>query len=106
MDDGSSAWAVVDQGSEVFRAPLDRYRVSVLWKADVYATEAERCGRADDTLSFEDVVRVFDRDLAVRGEMLRFDPERLEDPAFAQALAAVCPEAVPVGAGRSMYDAA
>jgi hypothetical protein len=49
---------------------------------------------------------VFDRDLAARSEKLRFDLERLEDPAFAQALAAVHPETVPVGAGPSMYDAA
>jgi hypothetical protein len=104
--DGSGDWAVVDRGAEVFRAPLDRYRVSVLWKADVYKDEAEHRELARDTLSLEDVARVFDRDLEARGEQLRFDLERLEDPAFQQALAAVYPEAIPVEAGPSIYDAA
>jgi hypothetical protein len=35
---------------------------------------------------------------------LRFDLERLEDPAFQLAVKAVYPEAIPVGAGRSMYE--
>lgn len=99
-------WLVHDRGEEVFRAPLDRYRVSVLWKADVYPSEAERRATANDQLAFEDVARVFDEDLRERGEKLRFDLERLEDPAFAAALAAVYPEATPVGAGRSIYDEA
>jgi len=104
--DGSGDWAVVDRGAEVFRAPLEDYRISVLWKADVYETEAKRQAMADDTLALEDVGPVFDRDLEARGEKLRFDLERLEDPAFVQALQAVYPEAIPVGAGQSMYDAA
>jgi len=103
---GSGDWAVVDRGVEVFRAPLARYRVSVLWKADVCASEAERRAVADDVLSLEEVARVFDRDLAGRGERLRFDLERLEDPVFQRALAAIYPEATPVGAGPSLYDAA
>ena len=102
--DGSGDWAIVDRGQEVFRAPLDRYRVSVLWKADVYRTEAERRQVADDLLSLEEVARVFDRDLEARGEKLRFDLERLEDPSFAETLSAVYPPAIPVGAGRSIYD--
>ena len=104
--DGSGDWSVVDRGREVFRAPLDRYRVSVLWKADVYASEASYRAVSDDRLGMEDVARVFDEHLARRGERLRFDGDRLADPAFQAALAAVYPEAIPVEAGRSMYDAA
>jgi hypothetical protein len=103
--DGSGEWIVVDRGAEVYRAPLSRYRVSVLWKADVHRSAEERRRVADDQLSFEDVAVVFDRDLEARGEKLRFELERLDDPAFQQALEAVYPEAVPVGAGRSIYDA-
>jgi hypothetical protein len=104
--DGSGAWAVIDRGVEVFRASLEHYRVSVLWKADVYRSEQEHRVVANDTLTLEDVARVFDRDLKARGEKLHFDLERLGDPAFQRALQAVYPEAIPVGAGRSMYDAA
>jgi len=104
--DGSGDWVVFDRGREVFRAPLERYRVSVLWKADVYKNAEERQAVANDTLTLEDVARVFARDLAARREKLRFDLERLDDPAFQQALAAVYPEAIPVGAGQSIYDVA
>lgn len=101
--DGADAWSVMDRGEEVFRGPLEDYRVSVLWKADVHPTEAERRELADDQLSLEDVARVFDADFAARDEPLRFDLERLEDPAFAEQVASVYPEARPVGAGRSIY---
>jgi len=103
-NDGSGTWCVQDRGEEVFRAPLDAFRVSVLWKSDVYKTEAERARLADDLLSFEDVKAEFDRDLERRGNSLRFDLDRLEDPAFAAELSAVYPEARPVGAGRTIYD--
>lgn len=98
-------WAVRDRGEEVFRAPLSRYRVSVLWKADVYPSEAERRELEQDRLDLAQVARVFDADLAARGESLRFDLERLEDPAFAAAIGALYPEAVPTRAGRSIYEA-
>ncbi len=104
--DGRGDWVVTDRGAEVFRAPLDHYRVSVLWKADVHASEEEYRALAGDRLSMKDVARIFDADLARRGERLRFDPDRLDDPAFQQAMAAVYPEADPVGAAPSMYDAA
>lgn len=104
--DGRGAWAVRDRGVEVFRAPLERYRVSVLWKADVYSSEQERRAVARDTLTLEDVARIFDRDLRSRREEIHFDLERLGDPAFQRALQAVYPEAVPIGAGRSIYDPA
>jgi len=102
--DGSGDWVVHDKGREVLRAPLDSYRVSVLWKADVYADEAERLRLADDTLSLEEVASIFNRDLEQRGEKLRFDLERLEDPAQKDALALVYPEPIPVGTRRSIYD--
>jgi hypothetical protein len=57
-----------------------------------------------DLLSLEDVARIFDEDLARRGADLRFDLERLNDPALALALGAIYPEPVPVGAGVSMFD--
>lgn len=102
--DGSGDWTVRDRGREVFRAPLSGYRVSVLWKADVYPSREERLRVADDLLSLEDVAAIFDRDLARRGEALRFDLARLEDPALPKALWKVYTQPVPLGARPSIYD--
>jgi hypothetical protein len=105
VDDRPGAeWAVRDRGREVYRAPLESFRVSVLWKADVYSSEEERSSVAGDVLSLEEVARIFDADLKARGESLRFDLNRLEDAAFGATLAAIYPEATPVGAGRSIYE--
>ncbi len=104
--DGSRDWVVSDRSGEVFRAPLDRYRVSVLWKADVYTSEKEYRDVQTDQLSMSQVARIFDVDLKQRGEALRFDLDRLEDPTFQQAMAEIYPEANPVEAAPSMYDAA
>jgi hypothetical protein len=96
-------WVVVDHGEVRFRAPLETFRVSVLWKADVYATEAERDRRKADTLSMDDVADTFNDDLARRGSAARFDPRRADDPELKQAMAGVYPEATPVGALASAY---
>ena len=103
-NDGSNDWVVTDRGQVSYRAPFDRFRASVLWKADVYSSEAERRRVAHDVLSIEEVARVFNADLSERGEDLRFDLERLDDPTLALALAALYPESVPVGAGASVFD--
>ena len=102
--DGSGDWVVHDRGREVHRAPLSGYRVSVLWKADVHPNAAERARLAEDTLSLEAVAEIFDRDLAARGERLRVDLARLEDPALRAGLAAVYPEPIPLGAGPTIFD--
>jgi len=105
-NDASGDWVVKDRGEESFRAPLGGFRASVLWKANIYPNEAERRRVERDTLSFEDVARIFDADLAERGADLRFDLGRIEDPAQMGALAGVYPEAVPVGAGATVFDTA
>jgi hypothetical protein len=102
--DGSGDWVVMDLGNEVYRAPLGEYRVSVLWKADIYPSEEERRRLEHDTLTLSDVARIFNEDLAQRGVELRLDADHLDDPAIAGGLAAVYPEAVPSGAGVSMFD--
>jgi hypothetical protein len=95
--DGSGDWVVTDRGEVRYRAPLEQYRVSVLWKADVYRDEAERRRQMADTLSIPDVARIFDRDLKERGADVRFDLDRIEDPGLIAAVKAVYPEAVPIG---------
>jgi len=104
--DGSGEWAVTDRGEVRFRAPLERYRVSVLWKADVYRDDAERRRRMADSLSIPDVMRRFDRDLEERRAGVRLDPDRLGDPGLIAAVNAVYPEPVPVGRRPSIFDAA
>lgn len=103
-NDGSGDWVVKDRGVEGYRAPLDRIRVSVLLKAHVYPTEDERRRVEKDTLSFADVARIFNEDLAERGADFRFDLGRLDDLSHGAALAAVYPEPVPVGTRTSMFD--
>jgi len=98
--DATGDWAVTDHGELEYRAPLDAFRVSVLWKADVYTTAAERAQRVGDTLSMQDVADAFNDDLAERGSTVRFDLALIDDPSLKESLADVYPEAVPVGALR------
>jgi hypothetical protein len=103
VSDGTREWAVTDHGEVAYRAPLAAIRVSVLWKADVYLTAAERAGCSDDTLSMQDVADTFNDDLAQRGWTVRFDLARIDDPGLKAALADVYPEATPVGAMPSVF---
>jgi len=96
-------WAVIDHGELVFRAPLAAFRVSVLWKADVYKTAAERLERAANPLSMQDVADAFNDDLARRGSPVRFDLARVDDLTLKAELADVYPEAAPVGALPSVF---
>ncbi len=104
--DGSGEWAITDRGDIRFQVPLEQYRVSVLWKADVYQNAAEQRRQMAETLSIPDVGRIFDHGLEEQGADVRFDLDRLEDPGLIAALKDVYPEAVPIGKGRSVYDAA
>ena len=104
--DGRDDWTVVDDDEEILRAPLRALRVSVLWKAAVYRTAAERDARAANRLSLQDVADIFDTDLVRRGSSLRFDLTRMDDPALGAELATEYPEATPVGALRSAFASA
>ena len=105
VDDGSGDWSVIDLGETVYRAPLDEIRVSVLWKADVYPTVDVRDERLAKSLSMYDVADRFNSDLAARGEAVRVDPDRFDDPELRSDLEAVYPEAVPVDAVESVFAA-
>jgi hypothetical protein len=101
--DGTGDWAVIDHDEVEYLAPLDTFRVSVLWKADVYKTAAERAQRLGDALSMQDVADGFNDDLVRKGSTVRFDLARLDDPSLKESLADVNPEATPVGAMRSVF---
>ena len=104
VGDGSGDWSVTHEDEALFRAPFSTYRASVLWKADVYANEAERREVEADCLSLADVCRIFNEDLASRDAPLRLDLARVQDPSLPGELAAFYPEATPKAAGRSMFD--
>ncbi len=104
--DGSGDWTVTDRGAVQYRAPLSHYRVSVLWKADVYRDVAEQRERMADTISIPDVVRAINSDLEERGVDVRLEIERIEDPGLAAAVGALYPEATPLGKQPSIFDAA
>ncbi len=104
--EGSGEWAVTDRGEVRYQVPLEQYRVSVLWKADVYRNEAEQRRQMADTLSIPDVARIFDRDLEEKGADVRIDLDRIEDPGLIAAVNTVYPEAVPVGKMQSIFDVA
>lgn len=103
--DGGGDWEVTDRGDVQFRAPLEAYRVSVLWKADVYPNEEEQRRQCATSLSLEDVANIFNQDLSDKKADFRFDVDRLEDPNLATAIAQVYPEAIPIDALPSIYDA-
>ena len=104
--EGSGDWTVRHGGRELYRAPFSGYRASVLWKADVFRDEEEQQRLAEDLLTMEDVARIFNEDLARRGESLRLELDTLEQSGTISALAAIYPEDVPVGKGPSIFDAA
>jgi hypothetical protein len=103
--DDSGDWAVTDHGEERYRAPLEDFRVSVLWKAHVYQNEEERRRLEAEPLSLEDVARIFAKDLSAQGSELRLDLTALETPLQSAAFAEAYPEARPIEAGRSLFDA-
>jgi hypothetical protein len=103
--DGSGEWAVTDRGAVRYQAPLDRYRVSVLWKANVFKNGEEQRRQIAETLTIPDVARIFDRDLEEKGAEVRVDLDRLEDPGLIAAVNAVYPESIPVGKKPSIFDA-
>ena len=103
VGDGSGDWAVDDLGECVFRAPLPTYRVSVLWKADIYVDAEERERQVANALSMDDVAERFNQDLARRGSSVQFDPADVDDPALRSAIEQFHPEDVPLGALRSVF---
>jgi len=97
-------WAVSDLGEVQYQAPLEDFRVSVLWKADVYRDAEEQKRQMAKTLSIPDVVQMLNRDMKEKGAGLEIDVDQIEDPGLAASVGAVYPEAVPVDKAPSIYD--
>ncbi len=104
-NDASGDWEVTHHGQVQYRAPFQQFRVSVLWKADIYANDEERQRSKKNSLPLNEVVRIFNDDLKDRGANLHFGLDRIEDPTLPAELAAFYPEPVPIDAGLSIFDA-
>jgi hypothetical protein len=78
------AWALVDGSRTLATFPRDRLRVSVSWKALVFASaaEARRYDDHSDDIDLDEVVRRFSVDLRARGVDHDVPADPLRDPGF------------------------
>jgi hypothetical protein len=95
---GDSGWDVHDaDGSTQAHLTDDEVRITVSWKADVFADadEAERHDAGDDALTLETVVELFAKDLANRGVEIHEPDDPLADQAWIGTLAATYQDPAP-----------
>lgn len=82
-------WVVTDDGTELARLPFDKVRVSISWKAKVFAdAEAQRVADEHlDDIDLDEVVARFRTDLAERGVDCPVPAEPTRDVDFIATLA-------------------
>jgi hypothetical protein len=90
---GDDAWLVVDAGRTIARVPFGAARISVSWKAYVFADEAEveRVDRHSDDLDSEQVCAMLADDLKRRGVDIEVSDDPLTDATFIAALSDAYP---------------
>ncbi len=96
---GDGGWDVCDaDGTEVAHFDDAEVRITISWKADVFADEGEAsCADAgDDSLELERVVAVFADDLRSRGIDAGSPADPLRDETWIRALASTYRDAAPV----------
>jgi hypothetical protein len=64
---GSGDWAIVEKGHSVATYPAGQVRLSVLWKAEVFADDAAERDANADRLSLDRVMEILRADLRRRG---------------------------------------
>jgi hypothetical protein len=81
-------WVARDGGRELGRFGWDRLRVSLSWKALVFASDAERRRYEEhrDDIDLAEVLRRFAADLAARGIEARWPADPVHDPATIRLL--------------------
>ncbi len=87
------AWLVLDAEREIARVPQSETRISVSWKACVFADEAEALAvdRHSDDLTLEQVSSMLVADLLRRGLEVEVPDDPLRDDRFIAALSDVYP---------------
>lgn len=82
------AWEVVEQGDVRARYTLDEVRVSVSWKAQVFADGEQQAlyQNHEDDLTIEQVIETLLADLAARGTPIQRPEDALHDRAFVETL--------------------
>jgi hypothetical protein len=83
-----NAWEVVEQGDARARYDVEDVRVSVSWKAQVFADEEQQVLHQNhqDDLELEDVVEILLTDLAAKGTSIERPTDPLRDRSFVDAL--------------------
>ncbi|MBW2586193.1 MAG: hypothetical protein JRD92_04515 [Deltaproteobacteria bacterium] len=83
-----NAWEVVEQGDARARYDVEDVRVSVSWKAQVFADEEQQVLHQShqDDLELEDVVEILLTDLAAKGTSIERPTDPLRDRSFVDAL--------------------
>ncbi len=81
---GGAGWSIVDGERVVASFPRDRLRVSLSWKALVFASDADRRRHDDhtDDICLDEVLRRFVADLAARGIDVEPPADPVRDPGF------------------------
>jgi len=93
-EEGAPApWAIVDDGRTLARHPDRDLRVSVSWKAEVFADAASARIRDEhtDDLTLDRVLEVFREDLAQKGLPAEWSGDPLASPAFTSAITEAYP---------------
>lgn len=89
VEDNPSVWEIRQEGATVARYGFEELRISVSWKAKVFADEEERRVADEhlDDIAFDEVLARFAADFAERGEQLEIPADPLTDVDFITALA-------------------
>lgn len=103
--DGARGWRVVDGEREIGAYRDDQLRISVSWKAQVFADDAAVRAYEEhtDDLGLGDVLDRFRDDFAARGTPLAAPDDPLHDPGFVRTLSRayhVAPTVYPWGPAR------
>ncbi len=86
-------WLVLDGGRSIARVPYGEVRISVSWKAEVFAdeAEAEMVDQHSDDLEIEQVCATLVADLRRRGRKIETAEDPLTDSIFISALSETYP---------------